>query len=132
MIHKHDLTVPLPQELHPQVFNLLLGPHLQEEGPQSFIFSPLVLLFNYLCHPDRKHRKSDLTAHSSWAPLVSQMVKNLPAVQETQVWYLGWEDPPEKEMLTHSSILAWRSPMDRRAWWATLHGVTKSRTRLSD
>ena len=39
-----------------------------------------------------------------------QMVKNLPAMRETQVWSLGWEDPPEKGMATHSSILAWRIP----------------------
>ena len=38
------------------------------------------------------------------------MVKNPPAIQETQVQSLGWEDPPEKEMATHSSILAWRIP----------------------
>ena len=38
-------------------------------------------------------------------PLVVQMVKNLPAMQETQVWFLGWEDPLEKRMATHSSIL---------------------------
>ena len=42
------------------------------------------------------------------ASLVSQMVKNLPAVQETEVQSLGQEDPMEKEMATHSSILAWR------------------------
>ena len=45
-----------------------------------------------------------------WASLVAQMVKNLPAVQETWVRSLGWEDPLEKEMATHSSILAWRIP----------------------
>ena len=43
-----------------------------------------------------------------WASLVAQLVKNLPAVQETQVRSLGWEDPLEKEMATYSSILAWR------------------------
>ena len=43
-----------------------------------------------------------------WASLVAQSVKNLPAVQETQVQSLGWEDPLEKEMTTHSSILAWK------------------------
>ena len=42
--------------------------------------------------------------------LLAQRVKNLPAVQETQVRSLGWEDPLEKEMATHSSILAWRMP----------------------
>ena len=44
------------------------------------------------------------------ASLVAQMVKNLPAMQETQIRSLGWEDPLEKEMATHSSILAWRIP----------------------
>ena len=46
----------------------------------------------------------------NWASLVAQVVKNLPAMQETWVWSLGWEDPVEKGMATHSSILAWRSP----------------------
>ena len=58
------------------------------------------------------------------------VVQNLPAVQETQVRSLDWEDPLEKEMATHSSNLAWRIPMNRGAWWATVHGVTKSQTRL--
>ena len=44
----------------------------------------------------------------SWASLVAQMVKNLPTMRETWVQSLGWEDPLEKEMATHSSILAWR------------------------
>ena len=43
---------------------------------------------------------------------------------ETQVQSLGWEDPLEKEMVTHSSILAWENPMDRGAWRAIVHGVT--------
>ena len=45
-----------------------------------------------------------------FSSLVAQMVKNLPAMQETQVQSLGWEDPLEKGMTTHSSILAWRIP----------------------
>ena len=60
------------------------------------------------------------------------MVKNLPAMQETQVQSLGWEDPLEKGKATHSSILAWRIPMVRGAWQATVHGVEKSRTGLSN
>ena len=60
------------------------------------------------------------------------MVKNLPAMQETWVWSLGHEDPLEKGMATYSSILAWRIRMDRGAWWATVYGVAKSWTRLSD
>ena len=53
------------------------------------------------------------------ASLVAQRVKSLPAMWETQVRSLGQEDPLEKEMATHSSILARRIPVDRGAWWAT-------------
>ena len=53
-------------------------------------------------------------------------VKNPPAMQETWVRSLGQEDPLEEGMATRSSILAWRIPMDREAWWATVHGDTKS------
>ena len=45
-----------------------------------------------------------------WAPLVAKLVRNLPAMQETQIQSLGWEDPLEKEMATHSSVLAWGIP----------------------
>ena len=45
-----------------------------------------------------------------WASLVAQMGKNLPAVQDTRLGFLGWEDPLEKGMATHSSILTWRIP----------------------
>ena len=58
------------------------------------------------------------------------MVKNLPAMWETRVRSLGGEDPLEKEMATHSSCL--ENPMDRGVWQATVHGVAKSRTLLSD
>ena len=63
--------------------------------------------------------------------LVLQIVKNLPGVQETQVRSLGWEDPLEEGIATHSRILAWRIPWtgDCRA---TIHGVTKSRTGLTN
>ena len=81
--------------------------------------------------------------------------ENLPTMEETQVPSLGWEDTLEKGMATHSSILAWRhgfdpgsgrspgegngnplqyaclgNPMDRRAWWATVDGVTMNWTQL--
>ena len=60
------------------------------------------------------------------------VVKNLPAMQQTWVRPLGREDPLEEAMATQSSLLAWRIPMDRGAWWATVHEVTKSQTQLSD
>ena len=50
--------------------------------------------------------------------------------KNTQVLSLGWEDPLEEGMVTHSSILAWRIPMDRGAWWAIVHEVTKCQTQL--
>ena len=59
---------------------------------------------------------------------VAHMVENLHAMQETWVRSLGWKDPLEEGMATHSSILAWRIPMDREPWWDTVHGVTKSQT----
>ena len=58
-------------------------------------------------------------------------VKNLSVMQETRFWSLGREDTLEKEMATHPSILAWRIPMVRGAWWITVHGVAKSQTRLN-
>ena len=61
-----------------------------------------------------------------WASPVVQRVKNQPAVQETWVRSLGWNDLLEKGKATHPSILAWRIPMDRGAWWATVHGLTES------
>ena len=62
-----------------------------------------------------------------WASIVAQTVKNLPAMQETWIRSLGWEDPLEEGMATHCSILAWRIPMDRGAWWATVHGSQRVR-----
>ena len=67
-----------------------------------------------------------------WTSLMVQMVKNPPAMQATWVQPLGSEDPLEEGMTTLSSILAWRIPMNRGTWRTTAHGVTKSRTRLSD
>ena len=67
-----------------------------------------------------------------WFIPVAQMIKNLPAMWETGVWSLGWEDPLEEGMASHSSVLAWRITMKRGVWRATIHGVAKSQTWLSD
>ena len=56
----------------------------------------------------RDGRMDNLLVH--WASLVAQMVNRLPAMWETWVQSLGWEDPLEKEMATHSSTLAWKIP----------------------
>ena len=58
--------------------------------------------------------------------MVAQLVKNLPAMQETPVQFLGWEDPLEKGIVTHSSILAWRIP------WTEEHGRLQSMGSQSD
>ena len=60
-----------------------------------------------------------------WVSLVTQLVKDLPSMWEAWVQSLGWEDPLEEDMATHSSILTWRTP-------CTVHGVLKSQTSLSD
>ena len=60
------------------------------------------------------------------------MVRNLSEMWETWVQSLGWENPMEEGMATHSSILAGRIPMHRGAWWAAVLGVAKNQTRLSD
>ena len=67
-----------------------------------------------------------------WASMVAHVIKNLPEIQETRVQSLGQEDPLEKGMVTHSSISCLENSMDRKAWWATVHGVAKSWTRLSN
>ena len=63
---------------------------------------------------------------------MAQTVNNMPAMQETSDQSLGWEDPLEEGMATHSIDKgAWRSPMDKGAW-ATVHGVSKSQAQLSN
>ena len=59
---------------------------------------------------------------------MAQTLKNLPAMWETQIQSLGWEDALEEGMATHSSILAWRIPKDRGVWQTAVHGSTKSQT----
>ena len=75
---------------------------------------------------DMRSTSSRDVVYSTGAFLMAQTVQSLPAVQETWVRSLGWEDPWEKGMATHSSILAWRIPMDREAWQAIVHRVAKS------
>ena len=72
----------------------------------------------------KKHKKK-LTYCIIWASQVAQTIKNLPAMRETQVRFLGWEDPLEKGMATQYSCL--ENSMDRGAWWAIVHGVERVR-----
>ena len=96
-----------------------------------FIFSLLdICVFSlcicvFLCVFVRNtYLRASLVPH--WASLITQLVKIPPAIRETWLLSLGWEDPLEKRKATHSSILAWRIP------WTTVHGVSKSQTRLSN
>ena len=75
------------------------------------------------------YRGSVLFKQKMLASLVAQTVKNLPAIQKTQVGSLGQQDPLEKEMATEASILAWKIPWtEKPVGWATVHGVAKSLT----
>ena len=67
----------------------------------------------------------------SQASLVAHRVKNPPAMWETWVQSLGWEDPLEKRKATHSSNSGLENPIDRGAWWVTVHEAAKSWTQLS-
>ena len=67
----------------------------------------------------------------SWASLITQMVKNLPAMWETWVQSLGWEDPLKEGMATHSSILAWRLPWTEEPSTLQFMG-SQSQTGLND
>ena len=71
-----------------------------------------------------------LFVYLPWASLVAHIVKGLPAMWKTQVWFLGWKDPLEEGMATHSSALAWRISIDRGAWRAIVYEVTKNWTWL--
>ena len=69
-----------------------------------------------------------LIRHLEGAFLVGQIVKKSACNKGNPGLIPGWENPLEEKMATHSSILAWRIPMDRGAWWATVYGATKSQT----
>ena len=113
----------------------------------------LSLYWNWNGKPPKGFKQTsdipDVIKASLWASLVAQMVKNLPAVWETQVQFLGWKKPMEKGMATHSSILAWRIPQTEepdglqtmglqrgRQDWATntpnTHTHTKHRSSCND
>ena len=70
-------------------------------------------------------KRDNLHTPVLWASLVSQMVKNPPAMPETWIQFLCWEDALEEGMATHSGVLVWRILMDRGAWWATVLGGCK-------
>ena len=95
----------------------------------ALLFCIYVLFFKWPCIIYQIFFYPTITQHHvfrySWASLVAHMIKNPPAMQETWVQCLGWEDPLEEGMTTYSSIRAWRIPMDRGAWRATVCRVAE-------
>ena len=67
-----------------------------------------------------------------WASLVAQWLKSLTAMQETRVQALGWEEPLEKGNSNPLQYSCLENPMDRGAWQATVYGVTRVKTQLSN
>ena len=124
---------PAMQETQVQYLGLIpgLGRSPGEGRGYPLQFSGLENFMDCIVHGVAKSG-TQLSDFDFASPLVAQTVKNLPAMWETWVRYLGWEDRLEQGMATHSSILAWRIPMDRGAWRTTVHGVAQSQTRLSN
>ena len=123
--HTHHIVAAEPAEI--SFWASCHLPRIQDRSPRNHsIYS---LRYN---HSWLRILPFDTTNDRCWgASLVAQLVMNLPATQETWVQSLGREDPLEQEVATHSSILAWKNPMNRGAWGPIVHRVTKSQTRLS-
>ena len=129
--------------LHSLIIRDLIESKKQILQPIFIFLSQKILPQNILCHYDMliillrvlwlqclflfsNHSKSLLGFP------VAQVVRNPPTMRKTWVPSLGCKDPLEDGMATHSSILAWRIPMDRGDWLTAVHGVVKNRTQLSD
>ena len=106
----------------------LVGRKCLEEGPFTWNFIGTEKITS---KEEKKDRRGRGFVFPGGFPH-SLAVKNLPVMQETPVLSLGWENPLEESMATHSSILARRIPLDSGSWWVTVHGVAKSRKRLSN
>ena len=124
-----------PQIMNKLILFLFLSAHLSREdfprsGERSWTESKALTSDNHHCWAPIFILFT--LSSRKWASLVAQTVKNMPAVGKTWLRSLGCEDPLEEGMATHSSILAWRIPMDKRAWRAIVHRVAKSWTQLSD
>ena len=113
-------------------------PHYILHWPHCLLTPPRAFLGNYADGSDGKESVCNVgdlglipelgrsPGEGNSYPLVVHMVKNPPTMQETWIRALGWEDPLEEGMATHFNILAWRIPMDKGAWWATVHWVAES------
>ena len=111
----------------PKGWGNLLGGHLKAAGQDSKAREETAVRSRVL-----EQTSVGWTFPESRAPLKARSVKNPPAMQETLVRFLGWEDPPEKGRATHSRILAWRIELYSIVFHCIVHGVAKSQTQLSD
>ena len=91
-----------------------------------------ILLFLYLKKSDYQNIYFCLRLAVKLGFPGGSVVKNLPAIQEIQVWSLGQEELPEEGMATHSSIFTWRIPMDRGVWRAAVHGVGHTELHMTE
>ena len=98
------------QDKYPCHVNLISLVYLQKSLFSKFLFLVFLSTFSQFAHVIFRFESGYTKKKKMCASLIAQLVKNLPAVQETHIWFLGWEDLLEKEMATHSSILAWRIP----------------------
>ena len=131
---KFSITVPQRKNVPPTeggqsegFFNCAWGKRWQEWHPEKkWRWGPSHSLSEPVSPGGTQEGKEYLSSSSHQrASRVAQLVKNLPAMQETPVWFLGQEVPLEDGMAIHSSILTWRITMKRGAWQATVHGLQR-------
>ena len=132
------LSFIFPLSLQHMILSCTFNLHLITDVSQSY--SGSMLLVTWVLLPRRTEPRSPALQADSlpseppgkllplkWASLVTRTIMNLPAMWETWIQSLGWEDPLEEGMATHSIILAWRIPMDRETWRAMSMGSQRVR-----
>ena len=135
--HSHNFFPPSP------VFLLPPGQHSQlhkSQTPSSYYLIFFKCPLSLLCKGENPRLLSVASKDcaiwpqltSLWAFLMTQAIKNLPSMQETWVWSLGWEDPLEKGVASYSVILAWRIPWTEEPGRLYSNGVAKGQTWLSN
>ena len=102
-----DLSQPRDQTLHWQMASIPLS---HQGSPYQMHFNTYIICISMILFAFKSSTQYFSSTSLCWASLVAQLVKNMPAMRETCVRFLSWDDPLEKGKATHSSILAWRIP----------------------